>query len=33
MKKAREKKKIKKKIQIQTDAMLGDDIDLDIEKL
>ncbi len=33
MKKAREKKKVKRKIQIQTDAMLGDDIDLDIDEL
>ena len=33
IKKVREKKKTKNKIQIQTDAMLGDDIDLDIEEL
>ena len=32
-KKAREKKKVKKKVQIQTDAMLGDDIDLDVDEL
>ena len=33
MKKTREKKKVKRKVQIQTDAMIGDDIDLDIENL
>ncbi|MFH1290964.1 MAG: hypothetical protein ABIH79_00195 [archaeon] len=33
MKKSRENKKVKRKIQIQTDAMLGDDIDLDIDEL
>lgn len=32
-KKSLEKKKIQKKIQIQTDAMLGEDIDLDIDEL
>ncbi|MCK5321590.1 hypothetical protein KAJ38_03355 [Candidatus Pacearchaeota archaeon] len=33
MKKAREKKNVKRKVQIQTDAMIGDDIDLDIDEL
>ncbi len=33
MKKVREKKKAKKKTQIQTEAMLGDDLDLEIDEL